>query len=242
MKLLKLIFSFALLLSVIGCATTQKPIPFSSTVFNENKKIGIVYTAVPKATTSYTGSIGLLDYAVISAANEGLDSYLATLTFPEYDQFQSALAESLTSKGINLIEIKEPITREKAKNLKRPSEGKSKNDFSEYKSEYDLDMLILIDLTAIGTTRSYYGFLPTSEPLAHSSVVGQLIDLESNQLHWYSSTVNIKTIPTPWDEADASYPNLTTSVYQSLDEAFETIKYQVEGNTPLNIVATETTN
>jgi hypothetical protein len=238
MRLLKLFASLSLLLSLIGCATIQAPIPLSSNVFDyKTKKIGIIYTDIPKAETVYTGSIGLLDYAIISATNNSLDKHLATLSFPEYETFVKSIRENLENNGLDLVLVDPPLNRKAAKGLKRPTEGQSKNDFSTQQSKYNLDMILLIDFKSVGTTRSYYGFIPTSEPLAQSVITGQLIDLSSNELLWYSNTVTKKTIPTPWDEVDGSFPNLTTTVYQSLDESFKVINYELEGNTPLNIVA-----
>ena len=238
MRLLKLFASFSLLLSLIGCAAMQEPIPLSSNIFDDkNQKIGLIYTDIPKAETVYTGSIGLLDYAIIAGTNDGLDKHLATLSFPEYEEFIKSISENLANKGLDLVLVDAPLTRESAKELKRPTEGKSNNDFSTQQSKYDLDMLLLIDFKSIGTTRSYYGFIPTSEPLAQSVIAGQLIDLSSNDLLWYSNTITQKTIPSPWDEADGDYPNLTGTVYQSLDESFKIINYELQGNIPLNVVA-----
>jgi hypothetical protein len=243
MRLLKLFASFSLLLSLIGCASIQEPISLSSNVFDDrNIKVGLIHTEIPTAETIYTGSIGLLDYAIIAGTNEGLDDHLATLSFPEYKEFITSIEETLEDKDLDLIVVDTPLTRESAKGLKRPTEGKSNNDFSSYQSQHNLDLLLLIDIKSIGTTRSYYGFIPTSEPLAQSVVTGQLIDLSSNQLLWYSNTVTQKTISTPWDEADNDYPNLTTTVYQSLDESFKKINYELEGNKPLNVVAENSAN
>ncbi len=235
MRLFKLVFSFSLLLTLIGCATVQQPMPLSSNIFNDTKRVGVVFTEAPTAETQYLGDIGLLDYAIISSANTGLDEYLATLPFDEYQELQNSIVTKLKNKGVNIVVIDKAISSEERKNLKSPSEGKSKNDFSRYKSEYNLDMLMLIDFRAIGTIRNYYSFIPTSEPQTRTVINGQLIDLSTNDLHWYSNALSIKDIPEPWDEPDNNYPNLTTSLYQSLNEVIQVLNYELDGNGPLNI-------
>ena len=124
--------------------------------------------------------------------------------------------------------INEPLTEDEVKNLKTPKEGVSQNDFSKYKEKYGLDYLMLINFKTIGTVRSYYGPVPTSEPLATSFITGQIIDLSTDKLSWYSDINIQKTIPSPWDEADSNYPNLTNSIYQSQNDAFRTIKSELK--------------
>ncbi len=242
MKLFKLIFSISLIFTIVGCVSVQPPIPMSNTVFEDsNKRVGLLYTDKPIAETAYTGSIGLLDYAIISGANSGLDDHLATLEFPEYDEFIELISNKLKTKNITLVVIEDTLTSESANNLKSPSEGISKNDFSSYQDTHNLDMLMLLEFKSIGTTRSYYGFIPTTEPLAQSYIRGQLVDLSSNKLLWFTDTITTKPIPTPWDESNANFPNLTSSVYKALDESLRLISYEIEGNKKLNIVSHKTT-
>lgn len=238
MRLLRLFISFCLLLALYGCAAVQKPIHLSSeTLSQKDKRIGLLYTEPAKATTSYTGSIGLLDYAIIASANQGLDKHLETLKFPEYEDFIRTIKEDIEKNGGEIVIIDTPLTRASAEELKAPKEGKSNNNFSTYQNKYNLDMLLLINFKTTGTTRSYYGFIPTSEPTAQTIITGQLVDLNTNQLLWYSNSISQKVISSPWDESDIGYPNLTSSVYQSLNDTLKAINYELEGNTPLNVVA-----
>lgn len=211
--------SFLVLFFLVGCAAQQQPIALTNSFYEEGgKNIGILRTGVPIATTMYTGQIGLLDYAIISVANSGLDEHLATLTFPEYDSFIGELGLSIEQSGFNVSVIDEPLTKEETKNLSKPKEGISTNDFSRYKSKYNLDYLMIINFRSIGTTRSYYSIVPTSEPSATSWINGQIINLDTNELYWYADTISQKNIQSPWDEGEASYPNLTNAVYQSLND------------------------
>lgn len=218
-----------LMIFLVGCASQQQPIALESSFYESTgKNIGILRTESPVATTVYTGSIGLLDYAVISAVNSGLDAHLATLTFSEYESFIDKLSASIGKAGFNVTVIDKPLTIQEAKDLKYPKEGISKNDFSEYKTKHNLDYLIVIHFRSIGTTRSYYSVAPTSEPLAMNNINGQIIDLNTNQLHWYANTVTTKSIQTPWDESTENYPNLTNAVYQALNDTLRGIVIELK--------------
>lgn len=109
-----------------GCAI-QKPIPLSPDFYDkQGKKVGILVTEAPKAATSYTGSIGLLDYAIIAGVNSGLDKYLETLSFPEYEEFTKSLKAPLEKKGFQVVMIEKKLTKKERESLKQPQEGVSK--------------------------------------------------------------------------------------------------------------------
>lgn len=220
---------FLVFLLLVGCAAQQEPIALTSSFYaDDGKNIGILRTEVPTATTIYTGEIGLLDYAIISAVNSDLDGHLATLTFPEYDSFIDEVSLSIKRAGFNVTVIDEPLTKEQTKNLNKPKEGISINDFSQYKSKYNLDYLMVINFRNIGTTRSYYSMVPTSEPSAISQINGQIIDLNTDALYWYAEMISRKDIQTPWDEKEARYPNLTNAIYQSLNDTFRGINLELK--------------
>ena len=84
----------------------------------------------------------------------------------------------------------------------------------------------------IGTTRSYYAMMPTSEPTVVSGVRVVLIDVKTNDLKWYRYITSSKTIPAPWDEAN--YPNLTSSLYKSVDELNKLVEAELSGTVPTN--------
>lgn len=68
--------------------------------------------------------------------------------------------------------------------------------------------------------------------MAYTNIQGRIIDLNSKDLKWYSIINPTKVIPTPWDESEAQYPNLTNAIYQSLNDSFEIIRSQLLGPKP----------
>ncbi|PWK53903.1 hypothetical protein [Pleionea mediterranea] len=228
MKFIKLWSVMLLSLLLIGCGSMQKPIPITKSFYNNSgKTIGVLHTQAPEAETHYTGSIGLLDYAIIAGVNSDLDKHLRSLSFTEYKSFINSLKPELEKKGFKVVLIESTISIEEAEKLKSPSKGISQNDFSKYKEQFNLDFLMLIQMHSIGTTRSYYGPAPTSEPVAMTNLTGQIVDLNTNTLQWYSNINSTKIIPAPWDEEESNFPNLTNAVYQALNDSFRMINIEL---------------
>jgi hypothetical protein len=211
---------------VTGCAV-QGPVQFTAQLDN-NKTIGIVRTDARVAETQYTGQIGLLDYAVISAVNSSVDKHLKTLDFFDYRQVSQEIDAVLKGRGFKTLIIDEVIDLKTADKFKDPKDGKNKNDFSRFQKDYGVDYLLLVKMGAIGTTRSYYGPVPLTEPMSQAILVGQMIDLHTNELVWYRVATAQTMIQTPWDEADSQYPNLTNAVYSSLNDAMRMLEQDLK--------------
>lgn len=79
--------------------------------------------------------------------------------------------------------------------------------------------LVVLEIQAAGTIRSYYGFIPTGAPRGYFSCRGSLIDLSNNKLLWTAVGVQIVPIEKPWDQPSDSYPNVTTAFYRALEGA-----------------------
>lgn len=228
-KLIQWALVGCLVLLASGCATVSQPINYSG-VTEENARIGILLAEPADATTAYTGQIGLLDYAIIAGMNDGLDEYLATLTFDDYLNLPSELATIVSKQGQTPIIIEPRMSLEKSKELKAHKDGISSNNYSEYQQQNELDYLLVVRLASIGTTRPYYGPVPTAEPSSQAIVWGELVDLDDNRVLWFRNVSTVSAIPEPWDEADTNYPNLTDSVYEALNSSLETIRAELAGS------------
>ena len=225
-KLLLLSLIFFSTLTLIGCVNIPEPIPLQ--IPSDDKvNIGVILTEPPEAAAQYTGNIGLLDLAIISGANSALNSHLKTLTFEDYEALPAQIVEILEARGFHAQVIDQVIPRDIAKKLSSHKEGLSQNDFLPYLDNIDVDYVLLLNMSAIGTTRPYYGFLPTAPPQANTALWGELVNLGSKKVFWYKGINSLKTIPEPWDEPDQGYPNLTNAVYLSLNEVLEMVKVEL---------------
>lgn len=218
---MKLFSITALLLLVTACATPPPTISFTEPASKE-AKIAVVYVEPQKSRANYTGNIGLLDFAIIAAANSGLNNHLEGLSFDDYIQLPKDLSAALIEKGYSAVVAEKPMPIDLAKKLKNHKQGVSRNDYSRYKEDLDVDHVLIIRMPHAGTTRPYYGFMPVMEPMATASLWAELVEIETNKVMWYQNLSTKTLIPGPWDEKN--YPNLTNSVYTSVNQVIEMLK------------------
>lgn len=218
----------SILVSLVGCASVQQPVSFNLKP-EPSSSIGVVQVASPEPGAQYTGSIGLLDLAIISAANGGLNKHLKTQEFgADYQSLPKEVGKILESQGHKVVMIEKDIDLKVAAKFKAPQKGLNKTDFSKYKSEHGITHLLVLRMPMVGTTRSYYGPVPLTEPTAQASINAMVVDLQSNKLEWYTTATSNKVIEKPWDEGDKQWPNLTNSVFTAVDEATKLIKTELE--------------
>lgn len=231
MSLLRVVATAVTFLVLTGCAAVQQDIKFQGAGL-ENKSVVVVKGELPVAESQYTGSIGLLDYGIISAANSGLDKHLKGLTFSEFDQVYGTIETQLKKNKANVSFEAKVLDRKAIEKIKAPSNGKNVNDLKTFTDVAKADYVLLVLPGHLGTTRSYYGFVPTSEPTTVAGVQVILIDVKTNELKWYRNISSSKTIPAPWDETN--FPNLTSNLYKNVDELNKLMEAELSGAAPTN--------
>lgn len=227
-RLMGVIIAFTL----AGCVTPQAPIQLAANV--QGKTVLVVQGELPQAETQYTGSVGLLDYGIISAANASLDKHLKALTFPEYQMTISTLEKKLAEKGLNITHYEKKLTADEMAKIKDAKDGKNMTDLTTYLAKSTSDYVLFVLPGHLGTTRPYYGPVPTAEPVAVAAVTIQLIDVKTKELKWYSQINATNTITAPWDEKN--FPNLTNAVYKSVNDLSRMLDAELtSGNTAAKI-------
>lgn len=203
-----------------GCAHVQPPISLPSTYLANNAKptIGVVKASTPTARTVNTGSMGLLDYAIVAAMNASLTDHLESLDLSEFSDLHTLMIEKLKADGFKVVFIDDEINWERLPKFGEQV-GFAVKDFRDFKTKYHVDQLLVLQLVSAGTTRSYYGPMPTSEPQAFATAQGQLVDLSNNQLVWYFEAKENIAINGAWDEPDLQFPLITNSLYQCVESA-----------------------
>lgn len=227
-------FFLSILVSLVGCASVQEPVSFNLKP-ESSFSIGVVQVASPEPGAQYTGNIGLLDLAIISAANSGLNKHLKTQEFvQDYQSLPKEVGKILEAQGHKVVMIEKDIDAKAAAKFKAPQKGLNKTDFSKYKTEHGITHLLVLRMPMVGTTRSYYGPVPLTEPTAQATINAMVVDLQSNKLEWYATATSSKVIEKPWDESDKNWPNLTNSVFTAVDEATKLIKTELENPALVN--------
>lgn len=219
---------------VTGCASVPMKVAPPPDFMSQKGTIGVIWTNDGKKSTAQMyklGSQGLLDMAINQAMAgkiiKRLDKEeIAPLVKRFYlDMFSAAFSV----EGFEIQTVDTAYDKNKLKKIKKnkaKNEGLSPYDFKSIAEELQVNRLMVLDIQAFGIARSYYGFIPTSQPKGYAQVIGYLLDGSSNLVIGQQYSKNIELSQGEWD-VPPEYTNLmrasVTSLEKSIDEIFITI-------------------
>jgi len=204
---------------VAGCATVapKEPIPLANNALDpKSGRIGVGMTAVPKVDTAFPGAGCLLCLATASAANSDLTKHCESLTHEDLPTLKKTMADRIHKKGSEVILIPDTIDIDALPDFTTDKPNVSPKDFSQYRTKYQIDKLVVIDIKQLGFTRPYSAYFSTGDPKATMQGNGYLIDLKTNTYEWYLPVTISKSADGNWDEPP-KYPGLTNAYYQVLE-------------------------
>ena len=223
--LYSLIIGF-LLITLVGCGSTPQPtVQLTTNIFAKpDLKVGVVYTQPKdKATTHIYGAACLLCYGVASALTSSLDSHLASsVENSELDALKQLVLEGYQgrSENVELVTLSTPIN--KLKKFKGGL-GFAAKDFRPLKKSLGVDVIVVLDISSHGAYRSFSNYIPTSDPQGYVQGLLYAVDLSNNAYIQYMA-INERVQPAgDWDEPP-TFPTVTTSYYQALENAKDKIK------------------
>lgn len=222
-----LIISIAIFLSACG-STPQSTVHLDTNMLSlDGTKIGFVYVS-PKenATTHIFGAGCLLCYGVASALTSSLDTYLKNnIDNSELENIKNLVVEEYSNHNdkIELIKLPKPI----AKLSKFKGEnGFAKKDFRPLKEELGLDIIVVLEINRHGAYRSFSNYIPNGDPQGHIAGLLYSVDLSSNKLLQYFQ-IDERVQPNGnWDEPE-QYPSVTTSYYQAIENAKQSLRQAI---------------
>jgi hypothetical protein len=201
-----------------GCAgKPQRPIAFTApAVTAQPQKVGVAMTALPKVDTSLPGAGCLLCLAAAAVANSTLTSYTHTLPQEDLPKLKQQVAELLRKKGMDVVVIEQDINVGKLPNAQGKGPDIAKKDFSSLGRQYNIDHLVVIDISQVGFERMYSSYIPASDPKGAVTGLGYEVNLKTNAYEWYAP-VNIRvSAEGKWDEPP-KFPGLTNAYFQALE-------------------------
>lgn len=201
-----------------ACVTApQKPVTLSQEALSQkNARVGIAMTALPKVDTEFPGASCLLCYGVASATHSTLTAHVQKLGIEDLPKLKDDLAARLKQKGIETVVISDAIDIKKLEDFPGKGENIATKNFTGFKQKYDIDRLVIIDITAIGMWRAYSAYIPAGDPKAKLAGQSYMVNLKNNSYEWYLPFDINKAAAGVWDEPPA-YPGLTNAYYQTLE-------------------------
>lgn len=222
-------FRFALVAAaaavfLTGCATPpQQPVSIGANTFaDKNVRVGVAMGKMPKVDTYFPGADCLLCLAAASVANSSLTAHTKTLPVDDLRRLKSDVAEVLTKKGQTVVVIEEELNLSELPSVKASVPNGVRKDFSSIKNKYQLDKLLVIEVSQIGFIRTYASYIPTSEPKGMVGGAGYIVNFKDNTFEWYLPVMHQKSAQGPWDEAP-KFPGLSNAYFQAVEDTRDSI-------------------
>ena len=206
---------------MVGCAS--KPMSIDQSFWsNSTSETLVVVHELPKENVLFKeGGQGLLDLVVSSIATQGITNKLKELDSSPFIGIRKDFVEMMESIGLNvkefdgLINFKDYPKREK-------KAGYSDVDMSRLFEETGVDHIVVIQLLAYGASRSYYGFIPTSDPSGSAGIYGYMIDKNHKTLWDSGNSIKDSFIKEPvvgeWKQPP-EYSNLLEASRRALKKS-----------------------
>jgi len=173
-------------------------------------------TTLPKVDTEFPGAGCLLCLAAAAAANSSLTAHANTLPYEDLPKLKNVVADSIRKKNTDVIVIPEDLKVSELTDYGTAGPNIAKKDFSPLKQKYKIDKLLVIDIAALGFTRTYSAYFPTSDPKSLLRGAGYIVNLTNNTYEWYLPIVVSKSADKNWDEPP-KFPGLTNAYFQGLE-------------------------
>lgn len=226
---LKLGMVAVVLLYLTGCATFQN-VPHQKSFWTDTtQSIGVAVAPVAKPSTHKTGNQGLLDIAINNSMAGDLDTQLSTQNknvVAKANELADKLTEYLNSKNFKAVRVTDTVKDWTVDADSEVAEGKKPQTDPEViklEQKYKINKLVLITYSAVGTIRSYYGFIPTGSPAGYANINGKLINLSNNKIEWAQMAVMQSPNTTAdWDEPP-KFPGLTKAMENAITSANQTL-------------------
>lgn len=201
-----------------GCATApQQPVPLSQmAIGGQPTRIGVGMTALPKLDTQVPGAGCLLCLAVATAANSTLTSHAQSLSYEDLPNLKKEIAGLLQKTGAAVTVIDDELNIESLSSYDAKGPNIARKDFSPLQAKYQIDKLLVIEISALGFIRTYSAYVPTSDPKGFFQGKGYMVNLKTNTYEWYQPTEIAKSADQQWDEPP-KFPGLTNAYYQALE-------------------------
>jgi len=203
---------------LIGCATPpQGPVSLiKEAVGSQAGRVGVMMTALPQQGTATPGADCLLCLATASMMNSTLTSHARALSYEDLPNLKGLLADVLRKKGTNVVVLDGVLELDALPKREGTGENVARVDFSSLQAKYNIDRLLVLDITSLGFVRTYSAYVPTSDPKATLNGKGYLVELRTNNYDWYQQISVTRSAGQVWDEPP-TFPGLTNAYYQVLE-------------------------
>lgn len=150
--------------------------------------------------------------------NSSLNKHAQSLSHEDLPQLKAQLVEALVKKGQNAVVIDEPLDIKSLPDMSSKEPNVATKDYAVLKTKYNIDKVLVVQVTALGMTRSFASYVPTGAPNAFLNGMGYIVNLSNNTYEWYKPVSVSRAADGVWDEAP-KFPGLTNAYFQTIELA-----------------------
>lgn len=209
-----------------GCATTgQQPINLGpEAITAQSGRVGVMMTALPTVGTYLPGAECPRCILTASGANATLTAHAKTLSYEDLLKLKDDVADFIRRKvGTDaVVVIPDTLSFEALPKFAVAGRNLAESDFSPLRQKYQIEKLIVIQISQLGMRRTYSSYFATSDPKAVLSGRVFLVNLGSNLYEWYRPLEVIKAADGRWDEPP-KFPGLTRAFSQVVAMGRDTV-------------------
>ena len=210
-------------LLLAGCANDPH-VPLNKDFWVKQPKptIAVAMSPTPQADFRFYGA-GLVDAAIIIAANQKFIKYLNEYDLSRFDNLETQFLQNLHQQGIPTQKYSGKFELGKLKNSSETNYAAyERKDFTALYPQLKADQLLLINIVFVGATRHYYGFIPLGAPSAICKMEGRLVNLKTNRTLWRFSTIQQVAVKDHWDQPTL-YPNFSQALNQVIAQTNQAV-------------------
>lgn len=219
-RLFKLMSVVCAVILSVGCASTKVKQEIDSTFWeSKSQPIGVAIAVLPEPDHHATGNQGLLDIAINRGNASDLIEHLKTINLEDYKKVVPEITKAMNDQGFSAVAIEAVIEEQSLPEFEEPDNTEEKtyssHDFSSIGKTHNVERMLLVRMGSVGTQRSYYGFIPTGDPIAITHATCELIDLNTNELLWRKPYNQNVAVEGEWDQPP-TYQNITRAIEKAM--------------------------
>lgn len=208
-----------------GCST-YKPIERHAgpALYDQQAKLAIAITvAQPNvwemdAERGGGANIGLLQAAVILARTASLTTHAKTLPTDDLMSILPEVERTFQGKGVGTVRLPaETVEKTRLSRFDAVDGRFARDDFRPLRNQLSADRLLWIKIQQVGFNYPFSGFSAMGDPMAFVGGEAFVVDLKTNEFHWYKKIRTLRGVGAAWDQAP-KYPELTSKYYEALEE------------------------
>lgn len=214
----------ALVVLLAGCATApQTPVAFDqNSVGSQGGRVGVAMSALPKPDTAFPGAGCLLCMIAASAANTSLTTHARTLPVDDLASLKTEVADLLRKKGTEVTVIDEELDFKKLPDMSTKGPNVPRKDFSALQKKYQIDKILVIEITSVGFVRNYSAYIPSGDPTSLVEGAGYIVNFKTQTYEWFVPVKVIKAAEQGWDEPP-KFPGLTNAYFFAVETGKDSI-------------------